>query len=113
MQIVRKDAIMLSCFTFSVNCDPPVSPQRGSLENYTNTTEGSEVFYSCDQGLVPEGRMRTVCTRNGWSPNPAELSCSVGMYECCNLVSAPALTNTVYYHQFAIAIPVNYLKKFS
>ena len=62
----------------SVNCGPPVAPRNGSLESYTNTTEGSEVFYSCDQGLVPEGRMRAVCTRNGWSPNPDDLRC-VGM----------------------------------
>ena len=63
----------------SVDCGPPVVPQHGSLENYTSTTEGSEVFYRCDQHLVPEGRMRANCTRNGWSPNPADLSCSVGM----------------------------------
>ena len=44
----------------SVDCGPPGAPQRGSLESYTNTTEGSEVFYSCNPGLVPEGRMRTV-----------------------------------------------------
>ena len=63
----------------SVDCGPPVAPQRGSLESYTVTTEGSKVFYSCDLHLVPEGRMRTVCTRNGWTPNPADLNCSVGM----------------------------------
>ena len=62
-----------------VDCGAPVVPRNGSLESYTNTTEGSEVLYSCDPGLVPEGRMRTNCTRNGWSPNPAALSCSVGM----------------------------------
>ena len=63
----------------SVDCGPPVVPHHGSLENYTSTTEGSEVFYSCDQHLVLEGRMRAVCTRNGWTPNPADLNCSVGM----------------------------------
>ena len=69
----------------SVDCGSPVAPHRGSLESYTNTTEGSEVFYSCDQGLVPVEGMRAVCTRNGWSPNPADLHCTVGMY---TLVSA-------------------------
>ena len=64
----------------SVDCGPPVVPRNGSLESYTNTSEASEVFYSCDQGLVPVGR-RTVCTRNGWSPNPADLCCAVGMYK--------------------------------
>ena len=62
-----------------VDCGPPVAPQHGSLESYTNTTEGSQVFYSCNQHLVPKGRMRANCTKNGWSPNPADLSCSVGM----------------------------------
>ena len=61
-----------------VDCGSPVAPQRGSLENYTNTTEGAVVFYSCGQNLVPEGRMRAVCTRDGWSPNPADLSCTGG-----------------------------------
>jgi len=42
--------------------------------DYTST-EGSVVFYSCDPGLVPEGRMRAVCTENGWSPKPADLNC--------------------------------------
>ena len=63
----------------SVNCGPPVAPRNGFLSSYTTTMNGSEVLYSCDPGLVPEGRMRTVCTRNGWSPNPADLRCTVGM----------------------------------
>ena len=67
---------MLKC---TVDCGAPGAPQRGSLESYTDTTEGSELFYSCNQHLVPEGRMRAVCSRNGWSPNPADLSCSIGM----------------------------------
>ena len=63
----------------AVDCGPPVVPQCGSLDSYTDTTEGSDVFYSCDPGLVPERRMRTVCTGNGWSPNHAELCCTMGM----------------------------------
>ena len=66
-------------FFMSVDCGAPVAPQNGSIKNYTDTTEGSEVFYSCESGLVPEGRMRAVCTLNGWSPNPADLCCTVGM----------------------------------
>ena len=62
----------------SVHCGTPVAPQRGSLENYTNTIEGAEVFYSCGQNSVPEGRIRAVCTRSGWSPNLADLSCAGG-----------------------------------
>ena len=66
---------------FTVDCGPPVAPQHGFLESYTNTTVGSEVFYRCNQHLVPEGRRRAVCTRNGWSPNPADLSCTIGMLQ--------------------------------
>ena len=67
--------------TSSVDCGPPVAPRNGSLESYTNTTEGSEVFYTCNPGLVPDGRMRAVCTRNGWSPNPADLDCTEGVLQ--------------------------------
>ena len=63
----------------SVDCGSPGNPWNGSLESYTNTSEGSDVFYRCNQGLVPQGRMRTVCTRNGWSPNPAEICCTEGI----------------------------------
>ena len=63
----------------SGNCAPPVAPRNGSLESYSNTIEGSEVFYSCDPDHLPDGRMRAVCTGNGWNPNPADLSCTIGM----------------------------------
>ena len=63
----------------SADCGPLIAPQNGSLESYTDTINGSEVFYSCDPGLVPEGRMRSVCTENGWSPTPGDLNCTVGM----------------------------------
>ena len=62
----------------TVDCGPPGIPQRGST-NYTNTIEGSVAFYSCDEHLVPEGRMMANCTRNGWSPiNPGRLRCTEG-----------------------------------
>ena len=65
-------------YLFTVDCGPPGNPQHGST-NYNGTTEGSVAFYSCDQHLVPEGRMRAVCTRNGWSPlDPGCMSCAEG-----------------------------------
>ena len=73
--------LLVFAFFVSVECGPPTAPQHGSLESYTDTIEGSEVFYRCDQGLVPDGRMRTVCTRNGWSPDPAGLSCTKSRYK--------------------------------
>jgi len=65
----------------SVDCGPPLAPRNGSLESYTNTTEGSVVFYSCDPGFGPEHRMMSVWTGTGWSPNPGALNCSLGMLQ--------------------------------
>ena len=62
-----------------VDCGSPGNPQNGSVTSYTDTKNGSVAFYSCNPGLVPAGSMRAVCTGSGWSPNPADLSCSVGM----------------------------------
>ena len=76
----------------SVDCGPPVTPQSGLLDNYTSTTEGSEVFYSCDPGLVPEGRMRAVCTENGWSPNPAYVRCTTGMFSMSEFLVSETLS---------------------
>ena len=70
----------------SVDCGAPVAPQRGFLERYTSTTGGSEVFYSCDPGLVPVGRMRAVCTGSVWSPNPADLGCAGRYVDCCQIL---------------------------
>ena len=70
---------ILPNFPFPGDCGHPIAPQNGFLESYISTMESSEVFYSCDPGLVPEGRMRAVCTEDGWSPNPADLNCTVGM----------------------------------
>ena len=71
--------LILSHLPCAVDCGPPTTPLNGSLERYTNTTVGSEVFYRCDPGLVPEQRMRAVCTENGWSPNPANVNCFAGV----------------------------------
>ena len=65
----------------TVDCGPPNSPRNGSVGNPTVTTEGSVVFYRCDQNLVPEEEMMSVCSVDGWSPNPAELVCNVGMLQ--------------------------------
>jgi len=69
----------LNIYPTQVDCGPPPDPRNGTLESYTNTTEGSVVFYSCNPGLVPVERMISLCTGAGWSPNPGALGCSVGM----------------------------------
>jgi len=59
-----------------IDCGSPPAPRNGSLESFTSTTEGSVVFYSCDPGLVPVGRMMSVCTGSGWNPDLPGLNCS-------------------------------------
>ena len=61
-----------------VDCGPPGNPRNGSVASYTGTTNGSVAFYDCNPGLVPVMGMRAMCTGNGWSPNPADLSCTIG-----------------------------------
>ena len=79
---------------FLVDCGPPLAPSNGSLEIYTNTTEGSEVSYHCNPHFVPEGRFTAVCNGSEWSPNPADLNCTAGMsYEdtVCSVVNQARL----------------------
>ena len=70
---------VLPPYSSPVDCGSPCNPRNGSVTSFTGTTNGSIAFYSCDLGLVPVMEMRAVCTGNGWSPNPADLNCSVGM----------------------------------
>ena len=60
-----------------VNCSDPIAvPRNGSIDPYQNTTEGAEVFFSCNPMFVPTGRMRAVCGADGrWTPDPAGLVC--------------------------------------
>ena len=67
----------------TVDCGPPTAPRNGSVESYTDTAEGSVVFFSCDPGLVPGQRMTAVCTEDGWSPDPADLNCNVPVGLLC------------------------------
>ena len=52
-------------------------PGNGSIEPYQNTTEGAEIFFRCNPGFVPAGRMTAVCIADGrWNPDPADLVCT-------------------------------------
>ena len=53
------------------NCSDPTVPRNGSIDPYQNTTEGAEIMFRCDQGLVPAENMTAVCALNGnWIPDP-------------------------------------------
>ena len=59
------------------NCSNPTRPMDGSIEPYQNTTEGAEIFFKCNPGFVPAGRMRAVCGADGrWNPDPAGYRCA-------------------------------------
>ena len=63
--------------TIPVSCGQPLSPGNGSIEPYQNTIEGAEIFFRCNPGFVPAGRMRAVCGADGrWNPDPAGLVCT-------------------------------------
>ena len=67
----------LALFLDTVSCGSPISPGNGSTEPSQNTTEGAEIFFKCNPGFVPAGRMRAVCTADGrWNPDPATLGCT-------------------------------------
>ena len=63
--------------TIPVSCGSPITPDNGSIEAYQNILEGAEIFFRCNPGFVPAGRMRAVCGADGrWNPNPAGLVCT-------------------------------------
>ena len=67
---------------FSVSFRTPSFASRVDVEPFNSTTVGSEVAYQCQSGLQPEGRMTSVCSRDGrWNPDPATLMCK-GKYVC-------------------------------
>ena len=60
----------------TANCSDPTPPVDGFIEAYQNTTEGAEIFFRCNPGFVPAGRMRAVCGADGrWNTDPTTLVC--------------------------------------
>ena len=65
------------CTTIPVSCGQPNITGNGSIETYQNTAEGAEIFFRCNAGFVPAGRMRAVCGADGrWNPDPAGHVCT-------------------------------------
>ena len=43
-----------------------------------NTSNSTLSSYMCMDGMIPEMRMESVCTRNGtWEPDPGQLNCTL------------------------------------
>ena len=59
-----------------IHCPPPIVGLNVSVEVYSSVSQGSQITYYCQPGLLPSERMVATCGNDGyWSPNPAELSC--------------------------------------
>ena len=70
-------SILLTIHLSLVNCSDPTPPMDGSIDPYQNTTEGAVISFRCDPGLVPAGRMNTICESDGrWIPDPATTVCT-------------------------------------
>ena len=83
---------MYSPFLPPANCSDPTLPMDGSIDPYHNTTEGAEIFFRCDLGFVPAGRMRAVCGADGrWNPDPATLNCTCKS-TCIHILTLVCLT---------------------
>ena len=69
--------------TLSVSCGTPSFAIRVDVEPFTSTTLGSEIVYKCRSGLLPDGRMTSVCGEDGmWNPDPANLMCKGKTHVC-------------------------------
>ena len=60
-------SVYSACGLLVENCKEPDSPSNGDVD-YTATTEGSTVVYSCDPGFVLCGDENRTCLSTGmWS----------------------------------------------
>ena len=72
----------------------------GSIDPYQNTTEGAEIFFRCNPGVVPAGRMRAVCGPDGrWNPDPATLVCTCECHINLQYIQFVAVSGTLFCHQ--------------
>ena len=62
-----------------VSCSAPRAASGVVIEPYTSTTEETMIHYNCDQGLHPNKRITSICTRSAkWNPDPAVHTCIRG-----------------------------------
>ncbi len=61
-----------------LDCGQPVLSPNVSAVSTTGTTEGDTVTLQCEDVLFPPSPINITCTRSGvWTPDPAELVCTV------------------------------------
>ena len=68
-----------------VDCGVPDPPVNGSfVGSIEDTSEGSMIFYKCNDSLFPIGNLPSTCGSNGmWNPNPMDQRCTT---EQCTLI---------------------------
>ena len=63
----------------------PHVPENGIIENIQSisTVGGAQIFFRCNPGFVPAGRMRATCVSpdgisavGAWTPDPTDLVCN-------------------------------------
>ena len=60
-----------------IQCSPPSTANGMLISPYTATTEGSVIALKCEEGLVPEESIMTVCGNDRrWYPDPTTINCS-------------------------------------
>ena len=76
-----------------MGCGTPFFTGHVDEEPFSSTTVGSQIAYQCQSGLLPEGRMTSVCRGDGrWDPNPATLMCEGKSYTCNQVALLGKLT---------------------
>lgn len=86
-------------YSHIVDCGIPVAPLNGSLGNYSNTKEDTNVTFWCDEDFVPTEIMIATCNSRGmWDPDPAEHYCEFveGTLQYKSVVTFPP----VYVHMY-------------
>ena len=81
--------------TPSVSCGTPTFARRVDIELFNSTTVGSQIVYQCQSGLLPEGRMTSVCGGDGrWNPDPTTLICKGKIYHTIGLAGITRLISS-------------------
>ena len=61
---------------FLADCGQPEFPSNGDVSAVSSTTEGANVTFQCEEGLLPSDPITSTCNSIGlWTPNPADVQC--------------------------------------
>ena len=62
-----------------VDCGDPHPPINGLIRNYSTTTEGANISFTCEDGFIPDVDIIAICFNNGiWNPLPINYTCMDG-----------------------------------